>query len=72
MEFEKMFDPFAGTGSVLFGLGTLCFGIAAIVKAWFDGRSKLVRANRGDPEVPALPRLLWRSAKAGVESNPSG
>ena len=40
------------------------FGIAAIVRAFYDGKAKLVRAERGDPELPpdrtAVPRLPRR------------
>jgi hypothetical protein len=28
-------------------------GLAAMMNAWFNGRSKLIRAQRGDPELPA-------------------
>jgi len=42
--------------------GSVGLGVAAVIRAWFDGRSKLVRAERGDPEplvvYITLPRIL--------------
>lgn len=32
--------------------GGFFYGVASIVRAVYDGRSKLVRAKRGDPELP--------------------
>ncbi|QNA83765.1 hypothetical protein G4G27_07010 [Sphingomonas sp. So64.6b] len=44
------------------GFGGFGAGIAAIITAWFNGRSKLIRAQRGDPETvprrPAVPMLV--------------
>jgi len=34
------------------------FGIAAIVRAVYDGKAKLLRARRGDPEYPSCRTAL--------------
>jgi hypothetical protein len=47
---------------VMLAGGILFAGLARLVNAWFNGRAKLVRAERGDPEIadqsPTLRRVL--------------
>lgn len=41
------------------GFGGFGAGFAAMLNAWFNGRAKLIRAQRGDPEpTPRQPTLL--------------
>jgi hypothetical protein len=30
------------------------YGLAALVRAWFDGKARVIRATRGDPEPQVL------------------
>jgi len=40
------------------GFGGFGAGFAAVLKAWFNGRATLIRAQRGDPErTPRRPTL---------------
>lgn len=55
-----MVEQLAGVGALLAGLGWFGFGIAAVVREYFAGTAKLIRARRGDPELPALPTFLPR------------
>jgi hypothetical protein len=45
------------------------YGIAAVVRAVYDGKAKLVRARRGDPEFaaerPALSGFLRVNPRSG-------
>lgn len=51
----------AACGAVA-GIG---FGLAAVIRAYYQGRAVLLRAQRGDPEPSrdgsSLPRLLGKS-----------
>jgi hypothetical protein len=52
-----VFSAFAASGAIA-GIG---HAIAAIIRAYFDGRSKLLRAERGDPEPPS-----YRTTISGI------
>jgi len=60
----ELFLPAVVTVSAVTGL---FHGIASVVRAVYDGQAKLIRAKRGDPELPApvpiLPRPLIRHRK---------
>lgn len=60
----KMIESVRDIAVIGLGFGGFGAGIAAILNAWFNGRAKLLRAQRGDPEIvprrPALPRLRRR------------
>lgn len=55
-------------GGAFGGLGSLAFGVAAIIRESYCGRALLLRAQRGDPETdvrrPTVPRL-HRSVRRG-------
>ena len=46
------------------GFGGFGAGVASVLTAWFNGRAKLIRAQRGDPEPSprrsSVPALLGR------------
>lgn len=39
-------------------LAGVCYGVAAVVREWFRGRALVIRAERGDPELP--PQSYYR------------
>lgn len=49
---------------ILVAIAGVGYGMAALVRAWFEGRAALVRAERGDPEPVArrttFPSILTR------------
>jgi len=41
-----------GDAALIMGsIGAVMTGAAAIIRAWFNGRATLIRAQRGDPEA---------------------
>jgi len=56
-----MLDQIKEIAVISAGIGGFGVGIAAIIRAWFNGKATLIRARRGDPEPPN-----WRSAMPAV------
>lgn len=50
---------FVAVAGALAGIG---YAIAACLREWFRGRALLLRAERGDPEPPALVQITGRKA----------
>lgn len=44
---------------ILWALAAIGFSIAAVITAYYRGKAHLLRAQRGDPELPNL-RSAWQ------------
>lgn len=55
-----MFEHLAN-GLNLNGIGWVRVSVALILREWFAGRAKIIRATRGDPEPPT-----WRSSLPAI------
>jgi hypothetical protein len=51
-----MIDLLQGIGLILIGGGVFGESIASIIRERYLGRAALIRAERGDPELPPPPR----------------
>jgi hypothetical protein len=57
-----MFEAFPEAALACGTVAGVGIGIASVIKAYFEGKATLLRAERGDPEIPnrrsTLPDIL--------------
>lgn len=55
--------PFLATAFVCSSVAAVFYGIAACIREIYEGRSRYLRAKRGDPEIPRHSRALARPGR---------